>query len=667
MAVCDLKISYHLVTQIDYLLTGATVVTANQDWDVFSPGAVAVDGDTIVSVGSAEAVAREYSFAEILDCSGKVLIPGLVNAHTHAPMTLLRGLADDLRLDVWLLGYVMPVEREFVSPDFCRTGTLLACAEMIRSGVTCFADMYYFEEDVARATAEVGMRALCSQTVLKFPMPDAPSFEDGLAAARKFIEKWKGHALIVPSVGPHAPYTSTRDMLQSCAALAEEYDVPLHIHLAETKREVDQCRSENNMPIIPWVKKHNLFDAKVLAAHCVHVDSGEMRTMHNYRTGVAHNPTSNMKLASGVAPVVEMLQVGLNVGIGTDGSASNNDLDMFEETRMAALLAKGISGDPTVVPARQAFGMATIMGARALHMGDITGSLEPGKRADLVLLDLDELHNIPTFQRDPDAIYAQIVYVGKAADVSDVMVNGRWLMRGRELLTVNEVALTSAARGYAVRIDTFLREREESVLRKLVAIGGMERQESFEVQAKAHIADPQTVIDAVQREPFSIDRHVHYHQYDTYFLFAEPEEQQLRIREDERINAEGDVESVRYRLTLIGPAKEREFSSSILLSRSRFLAPSVHTLRFYREYFRPEQERRVEKDRLRWHVVFHGVECYVNLDMLIHPDLGCFLEVKTRTWSERDAEYKAQLIGEMLASLGAVPEDRLREDYSELS
>ena len=667
MAACDLKISYNSVTEIDYLLTGATVVTANQQWEIFSPGAVAVDGDTIVAVGPVEAVAREYSFAETLDCSGKALIPGLVNAHTHAPMTLLRGLADDLRLDVWLLGYVMPVEREFVSPEFCRTGTLLACAEMIRSGVTCFADMYYFEEDVARATAEVGMRALCSQTVLKFPMPDAPSFEDGLAAAREFIERWKGHALILPSVGPHAPYTSTRDMLQSCAALAKEYDVPLHIHLAETEREVEQCRSEHNMPIIPWVKKHNLFDAKVLAAHCVHVDSGEMRTMHNYRTGVAHNPTSNLKLASGVAPVAEMLQVGLNVGIGTDGSASNNDLDMFEETRLAALLAKGISGDPTVVPARQAFGMATIMGARALHMGDITGSLEPGKRADLVLLDLDELHNTPTFQRDPDAIYAQIVYVGKAADVSDVMVNGRWLMRGRELLTVNEVALASAARDYAVRIDTFLREREESVLRKLVAIGGMERQESFEVQAKAYIADPRTVIEAVQREPFSIDRHVHYHQYDTYFLFAEPEEQQLRIREDDRINAEGDVESVRYRLTLIGPAKEREFSSSILLSRSRFLAPSVHTLRFYREYFRPEQERRVEKDRLRWHVAFHGVECYVNLDRLIHPDLGCFLEVKTRTWSERDAEYKAKLVGEMLASLGAAPEDRLREDYSELS
>ena len=654
------------MNEIDYLLTGATVVTANENWEVFSPGAVAVNGDSIVAVGPAEAIAAECPAVETVDCNGKVLIPGLINAHTHVPMTLLRGLADDLRLDVWLLGYMMPVEREFVSPEFCRIGTLLACAEMIRSGVTCFADMYYFEEEVARATADAGMRALCSQTVLKFPTPDAPSFEDGLVAARDFIERWKGHALILPSVGPHAPYTSTRDMLQACAALAEEYDVPLHIHLAETEREVEQSRSEHNMPVIPWVKKQNLFDAKVLAAHCVHIDSGEIRTLHNYGAGVAHSPTSNLKLASGVAPVAEMLQVGLNVGIGTDGPASNNDLDMFEETRLAALLAKGMSGDPTVVPARKAFEMATIMGARALHMGNITGSLEPGKRADLALLDLNGLHNTPIFQRDADAIYAQIVYVGKSTDVTDVMVNGRWLMRARELLTVNEAELASAAQDFSGRIDTFLSEREQSALHKLVAIGGIERQESFEVQAKARIDDSQTVIDALQREPFSIVRHVHYHQYDTYFLFAEPEEEQLRIREDDCISAEGDVESVRYRLTLIGPAKEREFSGSILLSRSRFLAPSVHTLRFYREYFLPKQERKVEKDRLRWQVVFQGVECYVNLDQLIDPDAGCFVEVKSRTWSKRDAEDKAQLMGEMLALLGAAPEDRLREDYSEL-
>ena len=466
----------------DLILSGATVVTANETWDVFDTGTVVIRGDNIVEVGSANEINNQYENALTIDCSGKTIIPGLINAHTHAAMTLLRGLADDRRLDVWLLGYMMPVEKEFVTSEFCRIGTQLACAEMIRSGVTCFADMYYFEHDVAQAVADVGMRALCSQSVLKFPTPDAPSLEDGLLRARKFIEHWHGHSLILPSVGPHAPYTSTREMLKACTSLALEYDVPIHIHIAETAKEVEENRSEHSMPVVPWVKKQGLFDAKVLAAHCVHLDSGEISTLQHYRAGVAHCPTSNLKLASGIAPITEMLDIGLNVGIGTDGPASNNDLDMFEETRLAALLAKGATSDPTVVPARQAFAMATIMGARALHMSDITGSIEVGKRADLVVLDLDVLHNTPTFQRDQDSIYSQIVYVSKSSDVSDVMVNGEWLMQNRQLLTVDEDQLTASATDYAIKIDDFLIEREQSLLSKLVAIGGMERQESFEIQ-----------------------------------------------------------------------------------------------------------------------------------------------------------------------------------------
>ncbi|MEK7786937.1 MAG: amidohydrolase, partial [Chloroflexota bacterium] len=329
---------------VDFLLTNATIVTMNVDGDIYDPGAIAITGDSIVAVGPKDEIAKDYTAAQTLDLNGKVIIPGLVNAHTHVPMTLLRSLADDLRLDVWLMGYMMPVEREFVSPDFCRLGTLLGCAEMIRSGITSFADMYYFEEDVARATADAGMRAVCSQTVLKFPTPDAKSFEDSLAYARDFIEKWKGHPLIVPSVAPHAPYTCTPEILRATAALAAEFDVPLHTHLAETALEVSNNRKEHGMPVIPWVKKNNLFEAKVLAAHCVHIDEGEMRTLFHAKAGVAHNPTSNLKLASGVAPVVKMLEQGLNVGIGTDGPASNNDLDMFEETRLTAILAKGTGG-----------------------------------------------------------------------------------------------------------------------------------------------------------------------------------------------------------------------------------------------------------------------------------------------------------------------------------
>src|SRR5919198_4045913 len=226
-----------MTQQADTILSNALILTMDENLTQYSPGAVAVKGDSIVAVGYEEEIQREYSAQEIIDCQGKVLMPGLINAHTHVPMTLLRGLADDLRLDVWLMGYMMPVEREFVSPEFVRLGTRLGCAEMIRSGVTCFADMYYFEDAVAEATAEAGMRALCGQTVLRFPTPDAPSYEDSLARARDFIERWRGHPLIVPAPAPHAPYTCTPDILRSCAELAAEFDVPLHTHLAETTLE----------------------------------------------------------------------------------------------------------------------------------------------------------------------------------------------------------------------------------------------------------------------------------------------------------------------------------------------------------------------------------------------------------------------------------------------
>src|SRR5205823_1895997 len=315
--------------------------------------------------------------------------------------------------------------------------------------------MYYFEEAIAEATAEAGMRALCGQTVLRFPTPDATRYEDSLARARDFIERWRGHPLLVPAPAPHAPYTCTPDILRACAELAAEFDVPLHIHLSETAQEVEDSRRLHGAPVVPWVKKHGLFDAKVLAAHCVHVDDGEMRALKNFNAGIAHNPTSNLKLGAGIAPVARMLELGLDVGIGTDGPASNNDLDMFEEMRLAALLAKGTSGDPTALPARDALSMATRLGARAIHLDHLTGSLEPGKRADLIVVDLDQLHNVPPFDRDPNGIYARLVYASKSTDVVDVMCNGRWLMRDRALLTLDERELREAAQAAARRVDLF--------------------------------------------------------------------------------------------------------------------------------------------------------------------------------------------------------------------
>lgn len=654
------------MTACDVLLVNATVLTMDDEYRAYSPAMVAVTGDRIVAVGD-DRLASDYTATQRIDCGGRVVMPGLVNAHTHAPMTLVRGLADDLRLDVWLLGYVMPVEREFVNPDFVRLGTSLACAEMIRSGVTTFADMYYFEAAVAEAATAAGMRALCGQTVLKFPTPDATSYEDSLAAAREFIAAWKGHPLIVPAVAPHAPYTCTPEILQACSALAVEYDVPLHTHLSETLFEVENSRHEHGMPVIPWVKKQNLLEAKVLAAHCVHVDEGELRTLHNAGAGVAHNPTSNLKLASGVAPVMQMLKAGLNVGIGTDGAASNNDLDMFAELHLAAILAKGITGNPTTLPAREALAMATRQGARALHMGELTGSLEAGKRADLILVDLSTLHNSPAFRHDPNSLYAQIVYAAKSTDVVSVMCNGRWLMQDRRLLTLDEPNLVLAASDYSRRIDAFLIQREESVLQKLVAIGGATEGESFEVQIKVELASDAAVLTALASKELRIIRSVHYHEFDTYFLFADAEQGRVRFREDEFVSLAGQVTQVRTRLTLTGPRREREYGS-VLLSRSRFLAPAVQTLRFYREYFKPSDEREIEKDRRRWLVGFQGEEFFVNLDRVLKPGLpGYYLEIKARTWSRRDAEHKAGLIAQLLAVLGASGGQPVREEYVELA
>jgi 5-methylthioadenosine/S-adenosylhomocysteine deaminase len=632
----------------------------------YDPGAVAVKDDVIVAAGLESDIVGQYSADETIDCGGKVLMPGIVNAHTHVPMTLMRGLADDLRLDVWLMGYMLPVEREFVTPEFVRLGTLLACAEQIRSGVTTFNDMYFYEDDIAQATADAGMRAVCGQSVMKYPAPDAPSYEVSLAYAREFIKKWKGHPLIVPAIAPHAPYSTTPEILRTCAEMAKEFDVPLHIHISETAFEVENMRKEQGMPVVPYVKKQGVLEAKVIAAHCVHIDIGEIKTLQHVNAGVAHNPSSNLKLASGFAPVQKMLDNGLNVGIGTDGPASNNDLDMFEEMRLASFVAKASSNDPTVVPAATALLMATRMGAQALHIGDITGSLEPGKRADLILVDTSPSHNSPRFRRDPNNAYAQLVFASKSTDVTDVMVNGKWLMRAHELLTLNEEDLLKQARELAEKIDAFLIAREQSILSKLIALGGSMEQESFEVQVKVKVADPDQLIEKMNQSEIRINAHKHYHQYDEYYLFDDPSQGRLRFREDDLINEKGEVQNVRSRLTLLGQQREGAVGRDVLLSRSRFLAPAVHTSRFYREYFKPAQEIYIEKDRLRWHIEYKETEFFINLDRVKKPDMGYFLEVKSRTWSRKDADLKAELVKQLLNLLGVGGAEVVTQDYIEI-
>jgi 5-methylthioadenosine/S-adenosylhomocysteine deaminase len=359
----------------------------------------------------------------------------------------------------------------------------------------------------------------------------------------------------------------------------------------------------------------------------------------------------------------------LHVGVGTDGTASNNDLDMFEEMRLATFLAKGASGDPVVIPARQTLAMATIEGARALFLGDITGSLQAGKRADVVVVALDGLHNTPRFARDPDAIYSELVYACKSTDVRHVWVNGRCLLWEGGLQTIDSADVRSRAQDIAVRIDAFLAAREGNLLDKLVAIGGLEQEEMFEIQVKVRLDDAALarVNDSLVSGELSVQRSSVRRQFDTYFMFADPAAGRIRYREDEIVNAEGGVMDSRYRLTLTGPSKEREFTNSVLLSRSRFTARADRSLRFYREYFRPQSEFEIHKQRRRYHILYKGVDLVINVDRITQPaQAGAFLEIKSRTWSSRDAERKAGLIGELLVSLNLETAHPLREEYSDL-
>lgn len=658
-----------MAEEVDVLLLGGTAVTMNSTYDIVPHAGIAIRGDAIVAIGPAEQIQKAYTAVDTVDCTGQVIMPGLVNAHTHIPMTLLRGLNDDLRLDVWL-GYLMPLEREFVTPDFVKLGAQIACAEMIRSGITTFADMYYFEDAIAEETAVIGMRALLGQTVLVFPAPDAATYEDALVLCRRFIERWNGHPLIQPAVAPHAWYTGTPEMDRACADLARAYDVPIHTHVAETALEAENCREQNQMTVVEWIASHGLLEAKLLAAHCVHLAQSEMFALKKAHAGVAHCPTSNLKLASGIAQVGEMLEIGLNVGVGTDGPASNNDLDMFEEMRLAALLAKTKSNDPTVLPARQALMLATIGGARALHMGDVTGSLEVGKRADLAVVMMDGVHNRPHFANNPDAVYSRLIYAAKAGDVQHVMCNGRWLMRDRALLTVDEASALAAAAAVAKEIDAFVLERESSPYNKLVLLSGVKRQESFEVQVKVPDVDKTAVLNFLHGDQCKVTRHAHYKQYDHYFIFDgnDPDAARLRHREDEFIGEDNQAYQTRSRLTLTSQAERQEFPNAVMLSRSRYLAEADRSLRFYREYFAPAQELEVCKDRLRWHIIYQDTDFAINLDRLIKPDLpGYFLEIKSRTWSRTDAERKAGLIATMLQQMGVALDTAERQEYAEIA
>jgi len=652
--------------EIDLILRGGTVVTMDPARTIHAPGSVAIQGTDILAVGPVEQIDASYRAQQTIDCTDHVIMPGLINTHTHAPMALLRGLADDLRLDVWLHGYILPVEREFVNPEFCYLGTLLSSAEMLRGGVTTFVDMYYHEEEVAWAAVEAGMRAICGETITKLPSPDAGTFEDALTYLADFIGHWTGHELVVAAPAPHSIYMSTPEILRETTALAVQHHVPQLIHISETANEVDRWITATTRPPVRWLEERGILESNIVAAHCVHVSHEEILLLAKTGTGVAHNPTSNLKLASGIAPVSAMIDAGVHVGIGTDGCASNNDLDVFEETRLAALLAKGIEKSPVALPAEQAVAMATIEGARAIFLDHLTGSLETGKRADVIVLDMSRTHTLPHFETTGLNVYSRIVYASHRNDVRDVIVNGAILVRNRELLTIDEAKIIQQSRDIARRINTFFISRQESILDKLIDIGGLRQQETFEVQAKGFAPkdfDPET---ALAHPDITITGHSTRDQYDTYLLFSDREGERLRYREDNIHTPDGEIQPV-YTLTLTGPAKEAEYENSVVLSRARFTAPADRSLRFYREYFAPSSIREIAKHRQRYHIRYKGIDLAVNIDHITSPPQPRpYIEIKGRTWSQQDAYRKATLIGELLRLLGSQPEDMLKQEYVDL-
>ena len=653
---------------VDLLLINGAVVTMDPGGNVFLDGAVAVRGREIAAVGATDELVARYEPRETHDCSGCAIIPGLINAHAHVPMSLLRGLVADQQLDVWLFGYMLPVESRFVDPDFSYTGTQLSCIEMIRGGTTTFVDMYYFEEQVARAVDEAGMRAICGQTVMRLPTPDAPSYDEGLERARHFVESWQGHERVIPTIAPHAPYTCTDAIYREAAALCRRYGVPMVTHLSETAREVVESRAERETTPIAYANNVGAFDVRCIAAHCVHATDDDILLLRERRVGVAPCPSSNLKLASGVAPIRRFIQAGVKTGLGTDGPASNDDQDMFTEIHLAALLPKGVSGDPMAVPAREALALATSSGAQAVHLDHLIGSLAPGKCADIAVVELGRPHSAPRYYYAPDAIYSHLVYSAHAEDVRDVLVDGRWLMRDRQLLTIDEAAVLRRAQAIAEQIDTFMAEREVNLLDKILAIGGVRQAELFEVQVKARISEAMAErISSMLNDPaITITKASERTQYDIYLLWDDAGKGRIRLREDHRLDPGARLEP-KYTLTLMAPAVRGEYPSAVLLGRARYTAPADRTTRFYREYFQPDRVVEIEKKRRRWRIVYKDEDFAVNIDLLVgHRHPGPYLEIKSRTWSRKDGDNKAALIGELLALFGVDEDTLLKQEYVEL-
>lgn len=426
---------------VSLVITNGIVITVDGTRRVLNPGAVAIDGSRIVAVDTPAAIASRYRAADTIDATGKVVMPGLINTHTHAAMVMFRGLGNDLALMDWLQKYIFPAEAKTVSPEFVRTGTRLAAVEMIESGTTTFADMYYFEEEVGRVAKAAGLRGVLGQTVIEFPVADAKTPADALARTEAFAKEFAGDPLITPSLAPHSVYTLDAKTLTATSNLAKKLNIPIQIHLAETQSEISQAMDRHKMRPVALLDSLNFWAPITIGAHGVWITDDEIAVLKKRNVGVSHNPESNMKLSSGTAPVMKYRKSDVSLGLGTDGAASNNDLDMFEAMRQAAFQQKLITMDPTAITAAEAIEMATIGGARVLGQQGKIGSLEAGKLADVIIVSLARPRQQPVF----DAL-SQIVYASRGDDVETTIVNGKILMRDRKLTTLDEASVLADAR-----------------------------------------------------------------------------------------------------------------------------------------------------------------------------------------------------------------------------
>ena len=433
---------------IDLIVQHGTVVTMDGTRRILQDGAIAIQGDAIAALDTTANIDARYESSQVIDARGAIILPGLINAHTHMSMSLLRGLADDLSLDEWLNKYIFPAEHRYVTPDFVTWSTRLSLLEMLRGGTTTVADMYYFEEEVAAATKAAGMRGVLGETLIGFPSPDSSTPAAALTYTESFLKHWQGDPLITPAVAPHSIYTCSEALLQDSAALARRYQAPLLIHVAEAPFEIEKSRKEHGLTTVQYLSRIGLLGPNVLGAHCIWLDQADVQTLAHFAVGCSYNPSSNMKTAAGLMPAVELLAAGVAVGIGTDGAASNNNQDMFEEMDLAAKQQKYARMDPRALSAAEVVAMATITGARALHLDRQIGSLETGKKADLIVVDTSAAHATPMY----DA-YSAIVYALKASDVRTTVIAGKVVMDERRMLTLDEPAILSKAAEYAKQIN----------------------------------------------------------------------------------------------------------------------------------------------------------------------------------------------------------------------